>query len=408
LPPRVLPARTTYRGTHDEGSGAAETAQEEHRPVSGTGWAAGGMVDWDLAVATGSRLVRPGPAVSREEAQRVVAGLRRFAEQAQGHVREVTGLVAHTEGPAVAVIDRPGWIRANADGFRVLLTPVLTRLEAKRRDVPVSGLVQAFGSRVTAVETGSLLAFMATKVLGQYELFSPYGEHPDSGSASTSIPGRLLLVAPNIVSVEQELGVEPRDFRLWVCVHEETHRVQFTAVPWLREWVLEQLQAFLAETDLDVGAILSRLRAAAGAVSDAVRGEDGEGGSLVEAVQTPAQREILDRITAVMSLLEGHADHVMDAVGPEVIPSVATIRAKFQKRRESGSRFDQVVRRLLGLDAKMRQYRDGERFVRAVVEAVGMDGFNRVWTSPQTLPTRSEISDPDDWMARVVPAPSGT
>ncbi len=392
------------------------------------------MVDWDLAVATGSRLVRPGPAVSREEAARVVAELRAFAEQARGHVRDVTGLVEGAAGapgdspnpadaadaadaagndvasrpgtevrrdvPPVAVIDRPGWIRANADGFRVLLTPVLARLEAKRRDVPASALMQAVGSRVTAVETGSLLAFMATKVLGQYELFSPYGA-ADEGHGAT--PGRLLLVAPNIVTVEREMGVDPRDFRLWVCVHEETHRTQFTAVSWLRPWVIEQIQAFLAETELDVGAVLQRLRAAAGAVGDAVRGGDGEdeGGSLLDAVQTPAQREILDRITAVMSLLEGHADHVMDAVGPEVIPSVATIRAKFQARRAAGSRFDHVVRRLLGLDAKLRQYRDGERFVSAVVATVGMDGFNRVWTSPETLPTRAEIADPDAWVARV-------
>jgi coenzyme F420 biosynthesis associated uncharacterized protein len=207
------------------------------------------------------------------------------------------------------------------------------------------------------------------------------------------------------MAIEQELDVDPSDFRLWVCVHEETHRVQFGAVPWLRGFVVSQIQNFLDETDMDASALISRLRAAVGAVGEAVRGgnENGDrrGLSLVEAVQTPRQREILDRVTAVMSLLEGHADHVMDAVGPQVIPSVAEIREKFQRRRASGTRLDIAVRRLLGLEAKMRQYRDGARFVSAVVNKVGMDGFNQVWTSPQTLPTKEEVADPARWVARV-------
>ncbi|MBB0247254.1 coenzyme F420 biosynthesis-associated protein, partial [Streptomyces alkaliphilus] len=128
-------------------------------------------------------------------------------------------------------------------------------------------------------------------------------------------------------------------------------------------------------------------------------------GSLMELVQTPRQREILDRLTAVMSLLEGHADYVMDGVGPQVVPSVAEIREKFAQRRRTGAgRLDRVLRRMLGMDAKLRQYRDGERFVRTVVDEVGMAGFNRVWTSPNTLPTRSEITRPEEWVARVRPA----
>ena len=360
------------------------------------------MVDWDLAVATGTKLVRPGPPVSREQANQVVAELRSYAVRAQGHVRAVTGLEAPTGTAVVAVIDRPGWIRANADGFRVLLLPLLDKLEAKRGGPP-TGVSQAIGSRVTAVETGSLLAFMASKVLGQYELFTPYAPATAARhSADDPGPGRLLLVAPNIVAIEQELDVDPRDFRLWVCIHEETHRVQFGAVPWLRGFVVSQIQEFLDETDMDASVLIGRLRAAIGAVGEAVRGGDRDGGlSLIEAVQTPRQREILDRVTAVMSLLEGHADHVMDAVGPEVIPSVVEIREKFQRRRAAGTRLDIAVRRLLGLEAKMRQYRDGARFVSAVVGQVGMDGFNRVWTSPETLPTKDEIAHPDRWVARV-------
>ena len=298
----------------------------------------------------------------------------------------------------MAVIDRPGWIRANAAGFQTVLEPLIAKIQRER---PPSAVATAVGSRVTGVQTGSLLAFLATKVLGQYELFPPHGE-----SAGTR-PGRLLLVAPNIVSTEREMGVDPHDFRLWVCLHEETHRVQFGGVPWLRGHVMSEIEAFVAATDVDPTAIARRLRSAAGAAYAAVR--DGfdpdassEGGSLVEAVQTPEQREILDRITALMSLLEGHADFVMDGVGPAVIPSVAEIRRKFQRRRKEAGRVEAVVRRLLGIDAKMRQYRDGERFVRAAVSRGGMAGFNRVWESPANLPTKAELSAPGDWVNRVV------
>ena len=199
--------------------------------------------------------------------------------------------------------------------------------------------------------------------------------------------------------VERELGVNPSDFRRWVCLHEETHRVQFTSVPWLRAYVQDQMTEFLLASDLDPGAILSRLRAAADAVAGAVRGGDGE--SLIEAIQTPRQKEILARLTALMTLVEGHGDYVMDAVGPQVVPSVAEIREKFNARRKTAGRVEQAVRRLLGIDLKMRQYADGARFVRAVVDRIGMDGFNKVWESPDTIPTMSEISNPDAWIARV-------
>lgn len=356
------------------------------------------MVDWDLAVATGTRLVKAGPDVSPAEAREAVAQLRDFAGQAHEHVAGYTGLDAPTEGSSVAVIDRPGWIEANASGFRTVLEPLVAKIQANR---PATPMAAAVGSRVTGVQTGSLLAFLATKVLGQYELFPPYG------AAADGRPGRLLLVAPNIVGTEREMHVDPRDFRLWVCLHEETHRVQFGAVPWLRGHVMGEIEAFVAATDVDPSAIAARVRAAAAATYEAVRGgfgpeATGEGGSLVEAVQTPEQREILDRITALMSLLEGHADFVMDGVGPTVIPSVAEIRAKFQRRRKETGRVETVLRRLLGIDAKMRQYRDGERFVRGAVDQAGMTGFNRVWESPDNLPTKDELARPRDWVSRVV------
>lgn len=365
------------------------------------------MVDWNLAVATATRLVRPGPEVSREEARAVVAELRRHAKSSEEHVRGFTRM-AVPDGPVsdtpVLVVDRAGWIKANVAGFRQLLSPLLGKMQDRRGGLPGGAVLGTVGGKVTGVELGMLLSFLASRVLGQYETFAPATRDLPAGAAGG---GRLLLVAPNIVHVERELDVAPHDFRLWVSLHEETHRTQFTGVPWLRDHIESEIQAFLGETDVDPATLLERIREAVQSLGGGR--PDGEGAaerggspSIIELVQTPAQREILARLTAVMSLLEGHADYVMDGVGPDVVPSVAEIREKFQKRRASGAgRLDQALRKLLGLDAKLRQYRDGERFVRAVVDQVGMDGFNRVWTSPNTLPTKSEISKPAEWVARV-------
>ncbi len=366
------------------------------------------MVDWNLAVATATRLVRPGPEVSRDEARAIVAELRRHAKSSEEHVRSFTRMGPDHGGEGgplhdtpVLVVDRPGWVRANVAGFREVLKPLLEKMQDRRPGGPGGAMLGAVGGKVTGVELGMLLSFLASRVLGQYETFAP---------ASRDLPaapnggGRLLLVAPNIVHVERELEVDPHDFRLWVCLHEETHRTQFTAVPWLRDHLEGEIQSFLGETEVDPMTILERFREAASTLAgQRPEGDDDDGGrSIVELVQTPQQREILNRLTAVMSLLEGHADFVMDGVGPDVVPSVAEIREKFQQRRARGaSRLDQALRKLLGLDAKLRQYRDGERFVRAVVDEVGMDGFNRVWTSPNTLPTKAEIAKPADWVARV-------
>jgi coenzyme F420 biosynthesis associated uncharacterized protein len=342
------------------------------------------MVDWELAVSLGSRLAGEGPSVTRAEAAEAVAELRAGADRSTGLVREFTGLVAEERTAPVLVVDRPGWVQANADGFATLLGPVIDKLASKKG--PPTGLSLAIGSRVTGAEVGALLGFLASKVLGQFDPF-----HDPTG--------RLLLVAPNIVHVERELGADPHDFRLWVCLHEETHRVQFTAVPWMRDHLFSEMQQIADTLEpsrlLDDG--LKR-------ISEAVRTgrASGAGGSLIDVIGTPEQKAIVDRVTGVMSLLEGHADVVMDGVGPSVIPSVADIRRAFDKRRKGVGALDRILRRVLGLDAKMAQYRDGARFVRGVVGKVGMADFNAVWERPENLPTTAEIKDPSAWVGRVL------
>jgi coenzyme F420 biosynthesis associated uncharacterized protein len=337
------------------------------------------MVDWDLAVSLGTRVAGDGPQISRAEAGAVVAELRAGADRSTPLVREFTGLQAAERTAPVLVVDRAGWIAANADGFATALAPVVDRLTAKK-GIP-SGWQLAVGSRVTGVEVGALLGFLSSKVLGQFDPF-----HSPSG--------RLLLVAPNVVQVERELEVDPSDFRLWVCLHEETHRVQFTATPWLTGHLLGEMHA-IAET-LDTSGLLDD---GLGRLVEALRNPKG---SIIDAMSTPEQKEIVDRVTGVMSLLEGHADVVMDGVGPSVIPTVAQIRTRFNKRRKGTGSLDRVLRRMLGLDAKMAQYRDGAKFVRTVVAKAGMAEFNAVWERPENLPSKAEIADPRSWISRVL------
>ncbi len=350
------------------------------------------MVDWDFAVAAAARMAGPGPTITRAEADTAVAELRAGAARSTGLVREFTGLEAGAATAPVMVVDRRGWIQANADAFEKLLDPVVEKLLAKRgKDAKDSDLTQAIGSKVTGLEVGGLLGFLASKVLGQFD--------PFSGDQGSDQVGRLLLVAPNIVHTERELGADPADFRLWVCLHEETHRVQFTAVPWMRDHLQQQIDTLVEGVDIDPGALFSRVVEAARRAGDLVSGK-GEG-SLLEVFATPEQREVIDRVTAVMSLLEGHADVVMDGVGPEVIPSVGDIRRRFDQRRKGAGSLDRLLRRLLGLEAKMAQYRNGAIFVRGVIDQVGMEGFNKVWVEPANLPGKDEIADPGAWVRRV-------
>ncbi|HEV7897926.1 MAG TPA: zinc-dependent metalloprotease [Planosporangium sp.] len=343
------------------------------------------FVDWDLASATAAALGRTGPQVSYDEAVEVVADLRRLTDEAARHVLDYTLLRPAGPDPGVRVVDRRDWAAANIQGLRQVVTPLAERLTGGRPPGVIAG---AIGGRVTGVQAGTVLAYLSGRVLGQYEVFS-------------TDPGQLMLVAPNIVDVERKLGADPRDFRLWVCLHEVTHRTQFTAVPWLRAHFLGEVQAFVDAAQIDREQLLERVRNGVWALADSVRNPDSRA-SVLDLVQTPAQRRVLDRLTALMTLLEGHAEFVMDGVGPEVVPTVDAIRSKFNQRREAANPLERVLRKLLGIEVKLRQYAEGRKFVHTVVERVGMSEFNRVWQSPLTLPRLSELGDPDAWVNRVL------
>ncbi|GGG60766.1 hypothetical protein GCM10011374_24560 [Kocuria dechangensis] len=381
-------------------SAADRTADRTADPVPAA--EAPGIVRWDLAASAAARITPAGPKLSARAMEEAVASLRRHAETSVDHVHRISGLEAARDlrDSTVLVVDRAGWSRANAQTFQVLMEPAVQALR-RRRPEQFGAAATALGGTATAMEMAALLGFLSAKVLGQYD---PYAGLVSAIAAQRHPGGRLMLVAPNILTVEREINVEPEDFRLWVCLHEQTHRVQFAAAPWLREHMMGQIQE-LADSLMDQAESLGAR------LSEAVRSLTGRSGERAEPqpsigvvglLMGPREKEILSHLTAVMSLLEGHANFVMDGVDSSVVPSVKTIRRRFERRSELQGALDRFVRRLLGMDAKMRQYSDGQRFVRAVVDAAGLEQFNRIWDAPELLPTEAEIHAPERWIARVV------
>ncbi len=345
----------------------------------------GRAVDWRFAATVGGWLARPAPPTTDYTRTQVIDELARAAREAQPLVCEVTGLDTGARVHEARIVDRPQWIAGAAESMRAMTGGTQTP----------RGVV---APRITGAQTGALLAFIASGILGQYDPFAG----GDDG-------GRLLLVYPNVLAVERQLRLEPADFRLWVCLHEVTHRVQFNANPWLSGYMSEALAVLTTESGDDLMQVVRRL-------AEFVRGRRGAATStetpdahaagilgLVRAAQSPPQRAALDRLLVLGTVLEGHADHVMDAVGPKAVPSVATIRRRFdQRRRRSQPPLQRLLRALLGIDAKITQYTRGKAFVDHVVDEAGMNRFNTIWSGPETLPLPAEIDDPQRWIQRVL------
>ena len=356
------------------------------------------LINWDLAASTAARLAPAGPVLDQAAISEAVDSLRRLADVSVDHVHEITGLEAARDlrDSSVLVVDRASWAKANTQSFAVMLKPAMEKMLESRQG-NLSPSAASVSGAITGSQLGAVLAFLASKVLGQYDPFAALAE------GSTAPPaGRLLLVAPNIVAVERELNVTPEDFRLWVCLHEQTHRVQFAAAPWLRHHMLEQIDQLSVHLLGNVDSLMERATAAARSLKDRTASGNTPGrGAILDLLQDPEEKAAISHLTAVMSLLEGHANVVMDAVDASIIPSVKTIRQRFNDRGKDRGVIEKFIRSLLGLDAKMRQYSDGARFVRAVVDAAGMEGFNRVWESADHLPTEPEIHDAKLWLERM-------
>ena len=339
----------------------------------------GKAVDWQFAATVGVRLARPGPAATDYTRRQVVEQLSDASRSAEMPVREVTGLNEGAEVAEARIVDRTEWIRAATQSMRTMTGGA---------DEP-KGFISG---RIAGAQTGAVLAFISSGILGQYDPFASNG-------------GELLLVYPNVIGVERQLRVLPADFRLWVCLHEVTHRVQFRANPWLTDHMSQALGVLTEDAGENVTEVIGRLGEFVRSRRDGVAAEPNSNGiiGLLRAVQGEPQRRALDQLLVLGTLLEGHADHVMDAVGPAVVPSVATIRRRFDERRQRKQPpLQRLVRALLGFDAKLSQYTRGKAFVDHVVSRVGMARFNTIWAGPETLPLPTEIDEPQRWIDRVL------
>jgi len=305
-------------------------------------------------------------------------------------VAEETGLRS-LAGPARACLtDRPGWVRANVAAFRRLLLPLTDKLAARPRGgSPL--LPAALSSELSGAQVGLMLAWMSTRVLGQYDQLLVEDDRPEDQDI-------VYYVAPNVAAVEKRYGFPPREFRLWLALHEVTHRAQFTGVPWMRDHFLSLVERSLEGLDPDPRRLLDALRRSAEGLR---QGRNPlEDGGLVTLFATPEQYEAIQAVGGLMSLLEGHGDVTMDRASLERVPNAATFsRTLHERRRQRGPA--KLLSVLVGLDAKLRQYEQGERFIAAVEAAGGPDLLAQVWQAPELLPTWREVRSPEVWLERV-------
>jgi len=359
------------------------------------------MVNWDAAADLVEKLAPAGPRLSREEAAEVVGGLREAGLAAVAPILETTGLRPAPGLPQdsfgeIYVVDRAGWAATNLTMMKNLTERSFAKIADKLPISPVSPFA-------TAVEVAAMMGVLAPRVLGQFDPYSVI----ESNAGSQR--GQLLLIAPNVAQIERTLEVDPQDFRLWVALHEQTHGLQFAAAPWLAPHLYGLIGNLLtAITDKTVQTaqgnywekLLNLLKLARDLFNSMVHTE---GNGPIEALLGPTHQAAFGTISATMALLEGHADVMMDEVGPEVVPTVGEIREKFEARRDGvgQNKAGVMLRRLMGMDAKLAQYRDGAAFVRGVEAQVGRDGFNAIWAGPENLPTPEEIIQPGLWVRRV-------
>ncbi|MDQ1324320.1 MAG: hypothetical protein QG587_1656 [Chloroflexota bacterium] len=355
---------------------------------------AAGLVDWrrveDIAIAR----LRSAPGSLTADELRATEG-----DYAAAMAKVVPALSEHlgTDLPGVvdrvAVVDRATWIRANTSAFAGLIG----RLEGQLLDQMLpegSGVTKAsmtLANRwVTTRQLGLLLGFMGQRVLGQYDLALL--------SAETT-PGRLLFVEENIRNTARVMDVPLGPFRTWIALHETTHAFEFEAHPWLRPYLADRLERQLGLFSDDAA---SMGREAVRALGASLRGEGRRDDQhWLERLMSDEQRRLFREVQATMSLLEGFSDHVMDAVGKDLVPGVERISARFHGRREQRTPFERAMLRITGMDLKMDQYRKGEAFVAEIERLGGAAALRRLWDGPETLPTPGEITTPDAWVRRM-------
>lgn len=350
----------------------------------------GGAVDWKVAERVASRIAGSEPFAASYHYDSLAPDFEELTAEAQELVESHLGWRSLQGAARGRVASRRDWIRANIVSFQRMLRPLTDRFESKL----AAGLMSPVAGRIAGAEMGAVLGWMSTRVLGQYDMLILEEEGDDDQDI-------VYYVGPNILALEKRFGFPPREFRLWIALHEVTHRTQFTGVPWLREYFLEQVSTMLGHVEPDP----AQLFRAFGRVAEALRHGRSplDDGGVVSLFATPQQRETLDRIGGLMSLLEGHGDVTMDRAGGAALPSAERFGKVLRDRRRQASGPARVLQRLIGLEAKLAQYEQGERFIETVERAGGTSYLNRAFESAEQLPTLAEIRNPEVWMGRVAP-----
>ena len=353
-------------------------------------------VDWQLAARVAGRVGGRDPFADSYHWDSLEPDFAEFTAEAEELVAAATGLRS-LSGPARArVTDRAGWVDANIASFQRLLRPITDKVAPKLE----GGALAPIARRAAGAEVGALLGWMSTRVLGQYDLLVIEDEDPDDQDI-------VYYVGPNVLALEKRFAFPPREFRLWLALHEVTHRAQFTGIEWMRPHFLGLVQSTVDAVDPDPARFVEALKRV---VDDLTSGNNPlEEGGLALLFAGPEQRAVLDRVSGLMSLLEGHGDVTMDRAGADRIPNAERFGAVLRARRQQVGGVARLVQRLLGLEAKMNQYAQGERFIAAVEGVGGTALLDRAWHAPENLPSLAEIREPERWIERVggSPVPAG-
>jgi coenzyme F420 biosynthesis associated uncharacterized protein len=349
-----------------------------------------GAVDWGLAERVAVRAAGREPFADSYHYASLSADFEELTAIAELQVAEATGLRSLSGTARARVTDRQGWVRANIASFQRLLRPITDRLDQQLATTPLAPVA----SRVAGAEVGMILGWMSSRVLGQYDLLVVEDENPEDQDI-------VYYVGPNVLGLEKRFAFPPREFRHWLALHEVTHRAQFTGIPWMREHFLGLVQETVGSVDPDpkrfaeaLGRLAADLRSGRNPLDD---------GGVMAVFASPEQRLVLDRVAGLMSLLEGHGDVTMDRAGADQIPSSARFGQVLRQRRQQGNPAAKVLQKLIGLDAKLKQYEQGEAFIERIEREGGTELLDVAWVDPGNLPTIAEIRDPEAWIARVRP-----
>lgn len=345
------------------------------------------LIDWELARKVAMRVSETDEHPVQNRALRE-AQYRRMVERSEPLIERYMNSRLPEPFSRVQVMDRKEWLEANFESFKHILEPIEDLFEDISQRTPNNPTMRMVNRQVIGLQMGVLLGYLARRVLGQYDL-SLFSPDPD-------VLGALYFLEPNISNVQRQLGVNDEDFRLWITLHETTHVFQFESFPWVRGYFHELLGQFMGQ----VSNQLDTLSGGLNILLDRLMGRQ-TGDHWMETLMTPEQRQVFDKLQALMSLVEGYSNHIMNVIGSELLPSFTQIEERFKQRQKNRTLFEELFNRITGMDLKLAQYRQGEEFVDAVVAQRGIDFMNKVWEKPDNLPSMDEIRNPQRWVARI-------